>query len=83
MTETPRLDGFCKYFMNSHANPRYVDRGSKRQAEFLIKNEIPLNWVTRIGVINPTKAQEVNAILSRNGVTLTVDVMTDWYFLGQ
>jgi hypothetical protein len=83
MTETPRLDGFCKYFMNSHANPRYVDRGSKRQAEFLIKQEVPLTWMTRIGVINPTREQEVNAILVRNGVNLTVDVMTDWYFLGQ
>ena len=83
MTETPRLDGFCKYFMNSHANPRYVDRGSKRQAEFLIKEQIPLNWMTRIGVINSIRAQEVNAILTRNGVNLAVDVMTDWYFLGQ
>ena len=83
MTETPWLDGFCKYFFDRHSEPRYVDRMEKRQAEFLIKEEVPLTWMTRIGVINPTREQEVNAILARNGVNLTVDVMTDWYFLGQ
>jgi len=80
MTEFPQLDGFCKYFMNSHANPRYVDRMEKRQAEFLIKEQVPLSWVTRIGVINQTKLQEVNAILLKNNVNLNVEVMTDWYF---
>ena len=83
LTEKPRLDGFCKYFMNSHANPKYVDRMEKRQAEFLIKECVPLNWITRIGIINQAKEQEVNAILVKNGVNLTVDVMADWYFLGQ
>lgn len=83
MTESPKLDGFCKYFMNTHANPRYVDRMEKRQAEFLIKEQVPLSWITRIGVINEVRAQEVNAILARNNVNLIVDVMTDWYFLGQ
>lgn len=80
MTESPRLDGFCKYFMNSHANPRYVDRVEKRQAEFLIKEKVSLTLMTRIGVLNQTRAQEVNAILARNGVNLAVEVMTDWYF---
>ncbi len=83
MTETPRLDGFCKYFMNTHANPRYVDRVEKRQAEFLIKEQVPLSWMTRIGVIDATRAQEVNTILARNNVNLAVNIMTDWYFLGQ
>jgi hypothetical protein len=83
ITESPRLDGFCKYFMNSHANPRYVDRVAKRQAEFLIKETVPLDWVTRIGVIDQNMAQQVDAILVKNGVNLQVDVMTDWYFLGQ
>ncbi len=83
MTESPRLDGFCKYFMNSHANPRYVDRGEKRQAEFLIKEQVPLSWMTRIGVANEDKATEARSILAQSNINLTVDVMTDWYFLGQ
>ena len=62
---------------------RYVDRMEKRQAEFLIKEQVPLSWVTRIGVINQAQLQEVNAILVKNNVNFNVEVMTDWYFLGQ
>ncbi|WCN08261.1 DUF4433 domain-containing protein [Marinomonas mediterranea] len=83
MIASPQLDGFCKYFFDNPRDDRYVDRMEKRQAEFLIKERVPLNWMTRIGVIDEVRAQEVNAILARNNVNLTVDVMTDWYFLGQ
>ncbi|RNF52694.1 DUF4433 domain-containing protein [Marinomonas hwangdonensis] len=83
MTAYPQLDGFCKFFFDSPSDERYVDRMEKRQAEFLIKERVPLTWMIRIGVINEVRAQEVNAILARNNVNLTVDVMTDWYFLGQ
>ena len=50
---------------------------------FLIKGQVPLNWMTRIGVINQARAGEVNAILGQYELNLTVDIMTDWYFLGQ
>ncbi len=83
MTESPRLDGFCKYFMNTHANPRYVDRVEKRQAEFLIKEHVPLDWMTRIGVSDEAKALVAQSILAQNNVNLAVDIMSDWYFLGQ
>ena len=83
MTSSPQLDGFCKYFFDNPNDQRYVDRMEKRQAEFLIKEQMPLSWVTRIGVINQAKLQEVNAILVKNNVNLNVEVMTDWYFLGQ
>jgi hypothetical protein len=80
MTSHPQLDGFCKYFFDNPSEQRYVDRMEKRQAEFMIKKEVPLTWMTRIGVINQTRVQEVNAILVKNGVNLPVEVMTDWYF---
>ena len=83
MTESPRLDGFCKYFMNTHANPRYVDIVEKRQAEFLIKEHVPLDWMTRIGVSDEAKALVAQSILAQNNVNLAVDIMSDWYFLGQ
>ena len=83
MTEAPKLDGFCKYFFDKHSESRYVDRMEKRQAEFLIKEKVPLSWITRIGVINQSRAHEVNIILTKFGVNLKVDIMTDWYFLGQ
>ena len=69
--------------MNTHANPRYVDRVEKRQAEFLIKEHVPLDWMTRIGVSDEAKALVAQSILAQNNVNLAVDIMSDWYFLGQ
>ncbi|MCL1114430.1 MULTISPECIES: type II toxin-antitoxin system toxin DNA ADP-ribosyl transferase DarT [Shewanella] len=80
LTEAPTLDGFCKYFQDVHSNPRYIDRMEKRQAEFLIKQQVPLSWMTRIGVFNEVKAQQVHAILEQFGVNLPVMIMKDWYF---
>ncbi|MCP4494157.1 MAG: DUF4433 domain-containing protein [Gammaproteobacteria bacterium] len=83
ITEHPRLDGYCKYFFNRPTDTKYVDRMEKRMAEFLFKTAVPLVCMTRIGVINDTKAQIVCSILAENGVELSVEVMKDWYFLGQ
>lgn len=83
ITESPRLDGFCKYFQDSYAKPKYADRMERRMAEFHAKQQITLDCLTRIGVISEDKAEIVRAILQQNGVQLPVEVMTDWYFLGQ
>ena len=83
LAEEPRLDGFCKYFQDRHEPAKYTDRMEKRQAEFLIKGQVPLAWFTRIGVINDHKTAEVRTLMGQFGVNLAVDVMTDWYFLGQ
>ena len=80
LTETPRLDGFCKYFFNRPSEPRYVDRMEKRLAEFLVKQSVALKCMTRIGVVNATKAEKVRAILNATGVELDVEVISDWYF---
>jgi len=83
LTETPRLDGFCKYFHDRMDNPRYVDRREKRQAEFLVKDVVSLDCIIRIGVANEGRAIEVRDILDQAGVSLPVEVKSDWYFLGQ
>lgn len=83
LTETPQLDGFCKYWQDIPANARYADRMERQQAEFLVRDTVPLNQITRIGVINEQRAHEVGTILGAVGVNLQVDVMRDWYFLGQ
>ena len=83
LTEAPLLDGFCKYFMNKHENERYVDRMEKRQAEFLVRNKVPLQKIIHIGVVSPAKAALVQSVLTAAGVTLRVVVQPDWYFLGQ
>lgn len=80
LTETPRLDGFCKYWQNRIDNPRYADRMERRQAEFLVKNLVPLDQFNRIGVIDENRALHVRSILSQAGVHLHVDVKPEWYF---
>jgi len=83
ITEDPCLDGYCKFFFNRPASTKYADRMEKRQAEFLVKEGVPLNCMTRIGVISENKAQIVREILAKFGVELDVEVITDWYFCGQ
>ncbi len=83
LTEPPRLDGFCKYFLDSYRDVRYADRMERRQAEFLVKDVVPLGQMLRIGVIDQQRAVEVTAIIARCGVRLPVVVMRDWYFLEQ
>lgn len=83
ITEAPQLDGFCKYFLSTPGQEKYIDRMERRQAEFLIKHQVHLSTMTRIGVIDKTKAAIVREILAETGVNLSVDVKTNWYFLGQ
>jgi len=80
ITEEPRLDGYCKYFKTTE---KYIDRMERRQAEFLLKHTVYLSAMTRIGVINKSKAEIVREILAETGIDLVVEVKTDWYFLGQ
>ena len=69
--------------MNRHQPERYADRMEKRQAEFLVRDRVPLARFTRVGVCSPAKAAQVQAILDASGVPLQAEVKTDWYFLGQ
>lgn len=83
LTESPRLDGYCKYFHDQHQVERYADRREKRMAEFLMHDSVPLAQFIRIGVCTPAKVDQVQAILDAAGVLLKAEVKTDWYFLGQ
>jgi ssDNA thymidine ADP-ribosyltransferase, DarT len=83
LTEDPKLDGFCKYWHDRTAVARYADRMERRQAEFLVRDFVPINQIIRIGVIDEAQALRVNTILKANSVSLSVTVMSDWYFLGQ
>lgn len=82
-TESPQLDGYCKFFASNSKNERYTDRMERRQAEFLVKHVVKLSSLTKIGVINEAKASEVCQILLQTGVDLPVEVKPQWYFLGQ
>ena len=80
ITEEPRLDGFCKYFQSNHTNPKYVDRMERRQAEFLVKHQVCLSAIIKIGVANKAKLEKVSKILENSNIHLPVEVKTDWYF---
>lgn len=83
LTEIPQLDGYCKYFFDRPEHARYADRMERRQAEFLVRDVVAMEQITRLGVIDAQRAVEVGTILAAAGVNLRVDVMRDWYFLGQ
>ena len=83
LTEAPTLDGFCKYWQNRLAVQRHADRMERRQAEFLVRERVPLDRFVRIGVIDENHAAVVRTILVTVGVNLPVEVKPDWYFLGQ
>jgi hypothetical protein len=83
LMEDQKLDGFCKYWHDRPSVDRYADRMERRQAEFLVKDSVPLERFVRLGVIDEHRAEEVRAILAQAGVDLPVEVKHDWYFLGQ
>lgn len=80
LTESPTLDGYCKYW-NSRSDPaRYADRMERRQAEFLVQSRVELRCISRIGVMTPDKALEVQDLLQAAQAVVPVAVMPAWYF---
>ena len=80
LTEAPQLDGFCKYWHNINDNSRYVDRMARRQAEFLVKDRVPLESFVRVGVLGAVQKREVEFIFQQANVLLPIVVMPEWYF---
>lgn len=80
LTEAPQLDGFCIYWQSRATVARYADRMERRQAEFLVRNDAPLNCMTRLGVIDVARQAQVQAMGAHAGVPLAVDIMPSWYF---
>lgn len=81
LTEAPQLDGFCKFWNNRREPARYTDRMERRQAEFLVRDRVPLARLTRLGVIDAARQAQVRSILARAATPVKVDVMTEWYYL--
>jgi hypothetical protein len=79
LTEPPCLDGYCKYWQN-RPEDRYADRMERRQAEFLVKDFVPLNSVSRLGVFSEKQQGTVEQMLTSQGLDLPVQVVPDWYF---
>lgn len=80
LTEAPRLDGYCKFWLSQPGHPRYSDRMERRQAEFLVEHRVPLTAFSRIGVLDAQSQADVRDILRETGTVLPVEVRTAWYF---
>lgn len=80
ITEAPQLDGYCRYWHSKPDSERYSDRMERRQAEFLVKSQVDLNLMTRIGVFNLDKVVQVRTMLLQAQCALPVQAMPDWYF---
>lgn len=80
ITEAPQLDGFCMYWQSRATVARYADRMERRQAEFLVRNDAPLDCMTRLGVIDAVRQAQVQTMVAHAGVPLAVDIMPSWYF---
>ncbi len=83
LTESPTLDGFCKYWQNRLDVEKHADRMERRQAEFLVRDRVRLERIVGIGVSDADRAADVSTILAAAGVNLRLEVKPDWYFLGQ
>jgi hypothetical protein len=56
------------------------DRKRRRQAEFLVREFLPWNLVTQIGVVNAEMKARVEDLLSREGQQTPVYVRRQWYY---
>jgi hypothetical protein len=51
-----------------------------KQAEFLLEHSLPWRLVRRIGVINPTVAQQVANVLHGCEHRPTIEIQRGWYY---
>lgn len=87
-TSEGMLDGYCKYFTpNKRVNgilapyDRYARRQETRQAEFLIRNELPLEKIIKIVVKSETMLHKVKDLLRKyNRLDISVEIKIGWYF---
>lgn len=83
------IGGFCKYWTpNKIENgvrvpcDRYARRQETRQAEFLIRDVVPLNKILKICVRTETMEQKVLQLLLKYDKIndIKVEIKPDWYF---
>lgn len=56
------------------------DRKRRRQAEFLVHQEVPWQLIRGIGVMDQAIADQVNEILQQFGQTMTARLRPNWYY---
>lgn len=58
----------------------HPNRKTKRQAEFLVHQQVPLEACIGLAVMNSKMEHEVKHIIERNGLTLPIGVRRQFYF---
>jgi hypothetical protein len=56
------------------------DRKRRKQAEFLVRDALPIELLTAIVVRTPQRRGEVETLLERRGIVLKVLDKPDWYY---
>lgn len=65
-------DGVCSYFCNKAVPQKYQDRARMRMAEFLVRDAVPLRFVTCIVVPNDEKERLISRLISDAGINIPV-----------
>lgn len=61
-------------------DPNNPDSFRQKQAEFLVHDFFPWEWVERIGVINKSMRDQVRAIIASASHLPTIEIQPKWYF---
>jgi hypothetical protein len=67
----------CEYWNNSADDP---SRRSRRQAEFLVHELVPLQCIMKIGVFENVVARVIRRVLEQERLDIDIDVVPEWYF---
>ena len=78
--ETPKLGGYCKYWKSMHDNARYAQRMETRQAEFLVRDRMPLELILGIGTSSELTRATVEQTTQAHGVAVPVRSKPEWYY---
>lgn len=79
-----RLDEFVDWELMKSAywnnTPDYPNRVSRRQAEFLVHERVPLDCVVKVGVMEKIVGRVITRVLKDARVKLDVQLVPEWYF---
>ncbi|HBB01206.1 MAG TPA: hypothetical protein DCZ19_09085 [Porphyromonadaceae bacterium] len=75
-----QIDWDCIQQSNFSKNDGDYDRPRRYQAEFLVYNEVPLEYIESLNVYDQITADRVNNLLNKNNINLTVNVQPQYFF---
>ena len=78
--EQPQLAGYCRYWHNPYSKPRYALRMETRQAEFLVRDSVPLAALGQIAVRTESMAERARTALKNTGWNPEIKIVPGWYY---